>query len=91
MSDGKGAEAQCPTLVNNSKLQSAEYAASVVLNGMGALLWFAVILNDQQIANIINYILIYFDVHYINATSPKNITMIRSHLLEKLCFLRKFK
>ncbi|AOW46416.1 c-type cytochrome [Acetobacter ascendens] len=86
MSDGKGAEgagAQFPALAKNPKLQSAEYVASVVLNGMGAMPWFAVTLDDQQIANVANYIRTHFDNHYTNAIKPDIITMMRPHLTEE--------
>lgn len=86
MSDGKGAKgagARFPTLAKNPKLQSAEYAASVVLNGMGAMPWFAVTLDDQQIANVVNYIRTHFDNHYTNAIKPDTIMMMRPHLTEE--------
>ncbi|MGF1277327.1 c-type cytochrome [Acetobacter pasteurianus] len=86
MSDGKGAEgvgARFPALAKNPKLQSAEYAASVVLNGMGAMPWFAVTLNDQQIADVVNYIRTHFDNHYTNAITPATVKMMRPHLTEE--------
>ncbi|GBR53010.1 alcohol dehydrogenase [Acetobacter pomorum] len=86
MSYGKGAEgagARFPALAKNPKLQSGEYVASVVLNGMGTMPWFAVTLNDQQVANVVNYIRTHFDNHYTNAIKPDTVMMMRPHLTEE--------
>ncbi|MCP1231375.1 c-type cytochrome [Acetobacter indonesiensis] len=83
MPDGKGAEgagAHFPALAGNPKLQSAEYPASVILNGFGGMPWFAGMLNDQQVANVVNYIRTHFGNHYTDTLKPSDVADMRPHL-----------
>lgn len=83
MPDGKGAVgagAQFPALAGNPKLQSAGYPAYVVLNGYGGMPWFAGLLNDQQIANVVNYVRTHFGNHYTDTLKPADVSGMRPHL-----------
>ncbi|ATJ89599.1 alcohol dehydrogenase [Acetobacter senegalensis] len=83
MPDGKGAEgagARFPALAGNPKLQSAEYPAYVVLNGFGGMPWFGVALNDQQVANVVNYVRTHFGNHYTDTLKPEDVAAMRPHL-----------
>lgn len=83
MPDGKGAVgagAQFPALAGNPKLKSAEYPAYVVLNGFGGMPWFAGLLNDQQVANVVNYVRTHFGNHYTDALKPEDVSEMRPHL-----------
>ncbi|GAN69644.1 c-type cytochrome [Acetobacter orleanensis] len=83
MPDGKGAlgaGAKFPALAGNPKLQSAQYPAYVVLNGFGGMPWFSGLLNDQQVANVVNYIRTHFGNHYPDTLKPEDVSEIRPHL-----------
>ncbi|MBS0999517.1 cytochrome c [Acetobacter persici] len=83
MPDGKGAVgagAQFPALAGNPKLKSAQYPAYVVLNGFGGMPWFAGLLDDQQVANVVNYVRTHFGNHYTDALKPEDVSEMRPHL-----------
>ncbi|MGO2957753.1 MAG: c-type cytochrome [Acetobacter sp.] len=83
MADGKGAEgagAHFPALAGNPKLKAADYPAYVVLNGYGGMPWFAGLLNDKQVADVVNYIRSHFGNSYTDALKPEDITDMRPHL-----------
>ncbi len=58
MPDGKGAvgAGAFPSLVANPKLEAAAYPVALILNGSKAMLPLGNLLNDQQIADVVNYI-----------------------------------
>ena len=58
MPDGKGAvgAGAFPSLVANPKLEAAAYPVALILNGSKAMLPLGGLLNDQQIADVVNYI-----------------------------------
>ncbi len=58
MAGGKGAvgSAQFPAFANNMRLMAGEYPAHIVLYGQKGMPGFGNYLNDNQIAEIVNYI-----------------------------------
>ncbi|MGF1276508.1 c-type cytochrome [Acetobacter pasteurianus] len=83
MSDGQGAVgagAQIPALAHNSHLQVASYPATVILNGYGAMPWFAGLLNDKQIADVVDYIRTHFGNNYKDKLNPSEVALMRPHL-----------
>lgn len=58
MPDGKGAVGAgfYPSLVDNPKLQQSAYPSIVVLYGLHGMPALGGILDDEQIANVVNYI-----------------------------------
>lgn len=58
MPDGKGAVGAgfYPSLVNNPKLQQPAYPTIVVLYGLHGMPALGGILDDEQIANVVNYV-----------------------------------
>ena len=76
MPDAKGAMgagAQFPALAGNPKLQSGAYPVYVILNGFGGMPWFAGVLDDTQIANVVNYVRTHFGNHYTDAVTPADV------------------
>lgn len=83
MADGKGAEgagAHFPALAGNPKLKTADYPAYVVLNGYGGMPWFAGLLNDQQVADVVGYIRTHFGNHYTDTLKPEDVKEMRPSL-----------
>lgn len=83
MPDGKGAigaGAKFPALAGNPKLKSAQYPAYVVLNGFGGMPWFAGLLNDQQVADVVNYVRTHFGNKYTDPLKPEDVSEMRPHL-----------
>mgnify|MGYP003363441714 CR=1 FL=1 len=80
MPDGRGAMgagAQFPAFAGNAKLQSSSYPVYVVMNGFGGMPWFAGVLDDTQIANVVNYIRTHFGNHYTDAVTPADVAAQR--------------
>ncbi|MFT8550397.1 MAG: cytochrome c [Acetobacter okinawensis] len=83
MPDGQGAigaGAQIPALAHNPHLQAASYPATVILNGYGAMPWFSGLLNDKQVADVVNYIRTHFGNHYTDKLNPSEVALMRPHL-----------
>ena len=80
MPDGKGAMgagARFPAFADNPKLQSSAYPVYVILNGYGGMPWLGGILNDQQIADVVNYIRTHFGNHYTDAITARDVATQR--------------
>ncbi|WP_052195285.1 c-type cytochrome [Deinococcus radiopugnans] len=58
MPEGRGAKGagQYPALANNERATSTPYVTSLILNGNGGMPSFGHYLNDEQIAQIVNYV-----------------------------------
>lgn len=80
MVDGKGAKGAgfYPSLVKNPKLESPIYIQDVVLYGVHAMPSIGGLLDDTQIANVINYVRTHFDNHYTDKVSPSDIAKLRA-------------
>jgi len=66
MPDAKGAigAGAYPALAANPRLAAAIYPITVVVHGQRAMPTFAEQLNDEQIANVLNYVRTHFGNHY---------------------------
>ena len=79
MPDGKGAvgAGMYPALAGNKKLAEAGYPLSVVINGLHSMPAFAKSFDDQQIADIVNYIRTNFGNHYKDKVTPAQVKSAR--------------
>jgi mono/diheme cytochrome c family protein len=80
MADGKGgtlSPATYPALAGNAKLAVKAYPAIMVVNGLGAMPAFGSMLNDDQIASLVNYLRTQFGNTYADALSPGEVRMLR--------------
>jgi len=66
-----------PALANNPRLAAAAYPAALVLNGAGAMPSFAGGLDDEQVANVVNYIRSHFGNDYDGALTPEQVAAMR--------------
>ncbi|MDN6041639.1 c-type cytochrome [Acetobacter orientalis] len=83
MADGKGAVgagARFPALAGNAKLKTASYPAYVVLNGYGGMPWFAGLLSDKQVVDVVGYIRTHFGNHYTDTLKPDEVKEMRPSL-----------
>jgi mono/diheme cytochrome c family protein len=73
MPDAEGAigAGAYPALAANPRLAAAIYPINVVLHGQRAMPPFGESLNDEQIANVINYVRSHFGNHYKDQVSPE--------------------
>lgn len=79
MPDAKGAAGagHYPALASNAKLAAAAYPIVMVLNGRGGMPAFAMILNDQQAADVVNYVRTHFGNHYTDAVTAEQVKAFR--------------
>lgn len=79
MPDAKGAvgAGHYPALASNPKLASAAYPAAMVLNGRGGMPAFAMLLDDQQVAGVVNYVRSHFGNHYTDALTADQVKAFR--------------
>ena len=73
MPDAKGAigAGSYPALAANPRLAAAVYPITVVLHGQRAMPPFGESLNDEQVANVINYVRSHFGNHYKDLITPE--------------------
>ena len=79
MPDAKGAvgAGMYPALAKNPNLQVAGYPVAVVVNGQKAMPAFGGMMNDQQIANVINYVRTHFGNNYKDKVTPAEVKAAR--------------
>jgi mono/diheme cytochrome c family protein len=79
MPDGRGAEGagHYPALAGNPKLEEPGYPLSVVTNGLKSMPAFGGALNDQQVADVVNYIRTHFGNAYKNPVKPEDVKTAR--------------
>ena len=68
-----GAGAGFPALANNPKLENAGYPIAMVENGHGGMPWFNGMLNDAQVAAVINYVRTHFGNAYKDPITPADV------------------
>ncbi len=73
---GVGA-ARIPALAGNAKLRNGGYPVYVVLNGYGAMPWLSNMLNDAQVAAVVNYVRSHFGNAYTDAVKPEDVAAVR--------------
>ncbi|MCQ8278811.1 cytochrome c [Acetobacteraceae bacterium KSS8] len=79
MQNGKGGTGAgtIPALAGNPKLASASYPVFMVLNGRGGMPWFGTMLNDAQVASVVNYVRTHFGNHYTDSVKPEDVAQQR--------------
>ncbi len=79
MPGGRGAvgAGAFPRLAGNPKLAVSGYPVSMVLNGHGGMPWFSGLLNDVQIADVVNYVRTHFGNAYTDAVAPADVAAVR--------------
>jgi mono/diheme cytochrome c family protein len=79
MPDAKGAvgAARYPALARNPKLSVASYAVFMVTNGRAGMPPFARLLDDDQIASVVNYVRTHFGNDYKDAVMPADVKAAR--------------
>jgi mono/diheme cytochrome c family protein len=79
MPDAKGAvgAARYPALAQNSKLSVASYPVFMVTNGRAGMPSFARLLDDDQIAAVVNYVRTHFGNDYKDAVTPADVKAAR--------------
>lgn len=79
MPDAKGAvgAGAYPALAKDENLESAGYPVSIVLKGQKAMPFFGIQLNDQQIADVVNYVRTHFGNKYKDKVKPEDVKALR--------------
>jgi mono/diheme cytochrome c family protein len=79
MPDAKGAvgAGAYPALAKDENLETAGYPISIVLKGQKAMPFFAMQLNDQQIADVVNYVRTHFGNKYKDKIKPEDVKLMR--------------
>ncbi len=79
MPQGQGANAVgfYPALAGNPKLAAGAYATSIVMTGLHGMPSFADRMDNQQIADVVNYVRSHFGNHYTDAIKPEDVQALR--------------
>lgn len=67
-----------PPLANNPKLAAGAYPAWVVTNGLRGMPSFGTRLNDQQIAEVTNYVRAHFGNSFLDGVKPSEVKALRT-------------
>jgi mono/diheme cytochrome c family protein len=62
-----------PALAKNAKLEAAGYPMAVIVHGQKAMPAFGGLLNDQQIADVVNYVRTNFGNNYKDKVTPADV------------------
>lgn len=75
MADGAGASGAgtYPSLAHNPNLQSAGYPITLVVRGQRAMPPFGDMMNDDQVAAVVNYVRTHFGNNYRDAVTAKDV------------------
>ena len=81
MPDGRGAvgAGRYPALANDEKLAVAGYPVSVIVSGLGAMQPMGYMLDDEQIAAVVNYVRTHFGNVYPDAVSAADAKAARGN------------
>jgi len=79
MPDGKGAvgAAAYPSLANNRKLAASRYAVDAIVNGQRAMPPLGLMLSDDQVAAVVNYVRTHFGNSYDDAVTAQDVKAVR--------------
>ena len=79
MPDAKGAvgAGAYPALAKNAHLETAAYPVSIVLKGQKAMPFFFMQLDDQQVADVVNYVRTHFGNNYRDKVKPEDVKLLR--------------
>jgi mono/diheme cytochrome c family protein len=80
MPDGKGATGAgtYPSLVGDKALEAPGYPLSVVVNGQHGMPPVGIMMSDEQVAAVVNYVRTHFGNHYRDAVTADNVKAVRS-------------
>src|ERR1041384_4335682 len=80
MPDAKGAvgAGRYPALAQNQKLRAASYPVFMVTNGRAGMPAFSRYLDDDQIANVVNYVRTHFGNTYTDMVTAADVKLARS-------------
>ena len=79
MPDGKGAigAGTYPSIASNKALDASGYSLHVVVKGRRAMPPFGDMMNDDQIAAVVNYVRTHFGNAYKDAVAPEDVKVVR--------------
>jgi mono/diheme cytochrome c family protein len=79
MPDGKGAigAGTYPSIAGNKALEASGYSLHVVVNGQRAMPPFGDMMNDDQIAAVVNYVRTHFGNACKDAVTPEDVKAVR--------------
>jgi mono/diheme cytochrome c family protein len=80
MAEGRGAKlgpAAYPALAANAKLVAKLYPAMLIVNGQGAMPAFGPMMNDEQVAAVVNYVRSSFGNRYTDALGQAEVAGVR--------------
>ncbi len=79
MPDGKGAigAGAYPSLAGDTNLAAGRYPVSVVVNGQRAMPPLGDMMNDDQVAAVVNYVRSHFGNNYPDTVGPEEVKAVR--------------
>lgn len=77
MGEGAIGAGAYPALANNKKLETGGYPITIVVNGRKAMPPFGQLLNDDQVAAVVNYVRTHFGNSYEDNVFPADVTPAR--------------
>ena len=79
MADGKGAAGagRYPSLVADPKLEVSGYAVALVVNGQGAMPPVGRMMDDAQVAAVVNYVRTHFGNRFTDAVTKDDVKAAR--------------
>jgi cytochrome c5 len=79
MSDARGAvgAGTYPSLAGNRNLEAGGYPVAVVVNGQRGMPAFGVMMSDDQVAAVVNYLRTHFGNNYRDAVTPEDVKSVR--------------
>ena len=79
MENGRGAVGAgvYPSLANNPKLESPSYPVQVVLHGLKAMPPMEMLLSDEQVAAVVDYVRTHFGNAYTDPVSIEDVSVAR--------------
>jgi mono/diheme cytochrome c family protein len=66
-----------PALANDPKLAAAGYPVLIVVNGSKGMPPFGALLDDEQVAAVVNYVRSHFGNSYRDSISPADVRLAR--------------
>ncbi len=66
-----------PALAGNTKLAAGAYPVGVVMNGLHGMPSFAARLNDEQVAEVVNYVRTHFGNQFTDAVKADDVKLFR--------------
>ena len=79
MPDGKGAigAGTYPALADDKNLEASGYPVTVVVNGQRGMPPVGEMMNDDQVAAVVNYVRTHFGNHYQDAVTAADVKAVR--------------